>query len=196
MDGASLKRSLERLGLRQTDLARLVGVSQRAVSLWATDESPVPGAVSAYLRVLGKLPRAEVEAELAKTGRIEPMLENGMYHITFVGMQHPTAGLDSPDLGAGVLLMKDGHIYGADAGGVEYDGEYGFDSTRGKHIAELTLRVPPNRRLVTGAVTGPSGKRITIRAEFEKPAPASDFVVDVAGRPVGVHLTFMRRLPN
>jgi hypothetical protein len=124
------------------------------------------------------------------------MLENGMYHIAFVGMQNPKAGLDSPDLGAGVLLMRDGEIYGADAAGVEYDGQYGFDAAMGKHVAEMTLRLPPNTRLVTGAVAGPSGGRITVRAEFEKPAPSTDFVVDVAGRPVGVHLTFMRRLPN
>jgi hypothetical protein len=148
--------------------------------------------VEAYLRVLEKLPRKDIQAELARFGRTETMLENGMYQITFVGMQNPGGS----GFGAGVLLMKDGHIYGADAGGVEYDGEYGFDPHVGKHVAELTLRVPPNGELVTGAVAGPSGSRITVRAEFEKPEPATDFIVDVAGRPVGVHLAFMRRLPN
>ncbi len=58
----SLKESLERLGLKQSEFARLIEMSPRTVSLWATGESPLPGPVTAYLRVLQLLP-ADVRAE-------------------------------------------------------------------------------------------------------------------------------------
>ncbi|MEQ1710457.1 MAG: helix-turn-helix domain-containing protein, partial [Hyphomicrobium sp.] len=52
----SLKGILDQLGLKQTELARLLDVSSRTVSLWATGETALPGPVAAYLRVVRSRP--------------------------------------------------------------------------------------------------------------------------------------------
>lgn len=47
-----LKPTLEKLGLRQSELARLLDVSIRTVNQWAKSGQVLPGAVAGYLRLL------------------------------------------------------------------------------------------------------------------------------------------------
>lgn len=47
-----LKQILDRQALRQADLARLLDVSPRTISLWATGETALPGPVADDLRVV------------------------------------------------------------------------------------------------------------------------------------------------
>ena len=59
MFGSDLRSYLEEFGLSQADLARLVSVTPRAVSLWMKGDREVPGAVEAYVRLLATLPMAD-----------------------------------------------------------------------------------------------------------------------------------------
>lgn len=47
--------SLQRLGLKQADYARLIEVSQKTVWTWAAGRVPVPGVVARHLEVLAAL---------------------------------------------------------------------------------------------------------------------------------------------
>ncbi len=49
MTGADLADELARLGLRQLDFARLLGVDRNAVNHWVHDRRPVPSYVEAVL---------------------------------------------------------------------------------------------------------------------------------------------------
>lgn len=187
MTGNELKAILDRFRIRQVDLARLLDVTPRTVSVWATGDGPVPGVVEAYLRVLQLLSPEALAIEISMLERSERMLDDGLYLIRFGG---------TDDLGQGVLAFAGGRISGVDIGGAQYEGVYGLDVKSGLNRAEVTLIVPPSGALVTGAVAGPMGARLTLRAEFSKPSPISYFTVDVGGRPVSVELSYVRRLPN
>lgn len=50
-----LSQRLHKVGLKQADLARRVGVHPNTVSAWATDKKTMPGAVKAYLDLLAKI---------------------------------------------------------------------------------------------------------------------------------------------
>ena len=52
MTGADLRGELARLGLRQTDLAGVLGVHYNAVQHWASGCRPVPSYVEAVLDLI------------------------------------------------------------------------------------------------------------------------------------------------
>jgi transcriptional regulator with XRE-family HTH domain len=184
----ALKDILERLGLKQTEFAKLLGVSPRTVSLWATGETPVPGPVLAYLRVLQALPAAALEAELARLEGRNQMLDEGIYHIAYRG--------ETEDVGAATLVLRNGRLVGTDIAGGSFDGTYEYDPATGLNNVVVALKVPAGGTLVTGLSAGPLGATIPIVAAFKRAAPRSIAIVNVAGRPVEVELTFVRPLPN
>jgi len=187
MDGANLKRVLDRLGIRQADLARLVKVSPRTVSLWATGERQIPGPIAGYLRVLQTLTPKQLADELSNLEKKNEMLDEGFYRISYGGVH---------GLGCGCLIVKNGSITGADEGGGLYDGVYRFDKDENVNVMEMILSMDPNSDPVTGVLAGQQGARIMMRAEFEKPSPIANFSVDVAGKPVAAELRFVRSLPS
>lgn len=63
-----LLRVLKLYGIRQNAFARMVGVTPRAVNLWARGQRATPEPVMAYLRVLGMLPKAERAQEILYGG--------------------------------------------------------------------------------------------------------------------------------
>ena len=60
----------------------------------------------------------------------------------------------------------------------------------------LRLSVPPDGTLVTGFAAGPEGASLDIVGAFERAAPVSSIVVEAAGQPIGVQLTYLGPLPN
>jgi hypothetical protein len=183
----ALKEVLERLGLKQTEFARLVQVSPRTVSLWATGESPMPGPVLAYLRVLVALSPEALAVELNRLDGRTQMLEEGIYNIAYRGeLGH----------GSGTLVFRNGKVAGTDVSGGSFEGTYNYDAATQLNNVVVTLKVPPNGSLVTGLTAGPMGATLPISASFKRPAPKSAARVKVAGRPVDVELTFVRSLPH
>ena len=85
MQNQSLKPVLERLGLKQTELACILDVSTRTVSLWATGAASLPGPVSAYLRVLQAAGPDVLAAELCRLPKRKKMLDEGVYGVSYRG---------------------------------------------------------------------------------------------------------------
>lgn len=70
---------------------------------------------------------------------------NGIYVMYFTG---------AVGSGHGLILLHDGTITGADAGGVLYDGSYTLNSDRTLLTGNLSMQVPAGASLVTGASAG------------------------------------------
>lgn len=66
MSPEEFKHALGKIDLYQVDFADLMGVSSRAVSLWANGPVRVPGPVQAYLRLLLSLPPEMQRVELSQ----------------------------------------------------------------------------------------------------------------------------------
>jgi predicted transcriptional regulator len=66
MLGVDLKTILNEVGLSQTDFARLVGVTPRAVTLWMVGDRNIPGPVEAYARLLHSVPLSVRQVELQR----------------------------------------------------------------------------------------------------------------------------------
>lgn len=66
MSPDEFRTALEKIDLYQVEFAHLMGVSSRAVSLWANGPVKVPGPVRAYLRLLLSIPSDQQRQELGR----------------------------------------------------------------------------------------------------------------------------------
>lgn len=85
---------------------------------------------------------------------------DGIYSITFRGLA---------DWGMGMIVMRDGHIVGADVAGVLYDGIYEETGTNVR--AKFTMTVPPGATLVQGTPARP----VAYTVQVDENIPASAF---------------------
>jgi transcriptional regulator with XRE-family HTH domain len=187
----SLKDVLERLGLRQAELAKLLDVSARTVSLWATGETPLPGPVAAYLRVLRSAGAEVLASELRRLEGRDKMFNEGIYGVSYKG---ENMGLLDGD--SGLAVLRNGKILGSDRWGGVFMGRYEYDPVRAHNRVHVRMQIPPEGELVTGFSAGPAGAIIDIVGAFERAAPVAATVVEVAGRPVEIQLTYLAPLPN
>jgi len=118
------------------------------------------------------------------------MLEDGLYGIAYA------AGRERmPSEGSALATLRRGRIMGSDPWGGVFTGSCKFDAARRLSTIELRLDVPPHGELITGFSAGPAGASIDIVAAFEGAAPKLSSIIDVAGRPVRVELTYLGPLP-
>lgn len=191
MSDSGLKPSLDRLGLKQSELARLLDVSPRTVSQWATGSQPLPGAVAGYLRLLDA---ASAEVRRQEFDRLEDrgkQLDEGVYRITYHGR---TRGDDETDQALAVL--RNGKILGSDRHGGIFMGSYRYDRTRNLNSVHLRIEVPPDSMLVNGYATGPEGGQVEVMCHVARAAPLSHATVKVAGQPVDFEFNYLGPLPN
>lgn len=189
MDGSGLKQAIEAIGITQADLARLLGVTARAVNLWAMGDRPVPGPVEAYTRLLQVLTPNLRQAELSRLHVKEPRMRNGMYGIYFKIGTHPGQS------GVGMLNFEDGVIYGVDEARVRYDGGYTINA---QGQAEILLKVtyPPNVIAIFGT-SNPYEWSIEVQAIIDPNKEEGDmFARTSLGQIIPAHYTFMRPLPQ
>ncbi len=186
-----LKDILDRLGLRQAELARLIDVSARTVSLWATGESPLPGPVAAYLGLLQRLPKDVLADELARIDGRDKMLDEGLYSLDYRGLRRRKQDGDSA-----LAALRNGKILGSDRFGGVFAGSYEFDQVSQRNNVHVRMQVPPDGELVNGFAAGPSGALLEIVASFERAAPAAKARIEVEGRPIEIQLTYLGPLPN
>lgn len=189
MPDLRLKQSLHRLGLKQVDLARLLGVSARTVSLWATGAAPVPGTVAAYLRVLRLAGAPGLAAELSRLRAQDNALCDGVYGLSF------SRG-DGQISGQGVAVLREGRIAGSDRGGGVFTGSYAFDPRTTRNAVKLTISAPPSGVLVNGITAGPGGTVFDVSALLDRPQPTSTVIVEAAGLPIEIELSYLGPLPN
>jgi transcriptional regulator with XRE-family HTH domain len=192
MSGSSLKETLERLGLRQTELAKLIDVSPRTVSLWATGDTSLPGPVAAYLRVLQLLTPEALRSELGRLKERASMFDEGIYSLEY----RVAAADPSETLGTALAVLRNGKILGSDRWGGVFSGRYEFDTLEAVNKVHVRMQVPPDGELVTGFAAGPAGAILDIVGAFDRAAPVAETTVEVGGRPVDVRLRYLGPLPN
>lgn len=191
MSNSSLKDILDRLGLKQAELARLIDVSPRTVSLWATGETQLPGPVAAYLRVLQLLPADVLGEELRRVNGRSRMLDEGLYNL-----EYRAEYLGESDSGTALAVLRNGKILGSDRHGGVFMGSYEYDAMTGLNAVHLRMHVPPDGMLVTGFAAGPDGATVDVVGSFGRAAPATSAFAEVAGRPVEVTMTYLGALPT
>lgn len=191
MSKSGLKVTLERLGLRQSELARLVNVSSRTVSQWATGDVSLPGPVAAYLRVLQVLSPELLAQEFSRLEGRKRMLDEGIYSLTC------RAGDCAPNPAeTSLAVLRNGKILGSDRKGGLFTGSYEYDAVTQLNKMHVRFQVPPNGVLFTGGGAGPSGAIVDITGAFDRATPMSQAVVDFAGTKVELQLVYLGPLPN
>ena len=186
-----LKRILERLGLKQLELAKLLEVNPRTVSLWSTGEIALPGPVRAYLRLLQTAGPETFATELARLDRCQSMFEDGLYCLSYASQ----AGEETAS-GDALAVLQAGRIVGTDRWGGRFQGCYRFDTATETNHFQMRLAVPPHAELVTGLAGGSEGATVDVETVMDRAAPVSSAVIEIAGQPVHVTLTYLGPVPN
>jgi hypothetical protein len=117
------------------------------------------------------------------------MLEDVIY-----GLAYAVEGERMPTEGSALATLRNGRILGSDPGEA-FSRACEFDAARRLNTVKLRLGVPPDGRLITGFSAGPAGASLDIVGAFERGAPKTATVVEVAGAPVRVELTYLGPLP-
>lgn len=187
----SLKLQLQRLGIRQTELARLLEVSARTVSLWSTGAVPIPGPVAAYLRVLEATGPEGLDRELTRLAHRTHRINEGVYALSYHGLDR---GLRTE--GEAIAILRNGNIMGSDRAGAIFRGTYIFDRFRATNKVHIQLSIPPAGMLVNGHAAGADGAAIDVVGEFRRKPCDTAIVLKVAGRPVEIQLNYLGPVPN
>jgi hypothetical protein len=186
MNVDELRETLASLAISQVDLARLLGVTSRAVSLWATDERGVPGPASAYLRLLLSLPKALQAKEFARLKQEKIIMSEGMYLFTYQGQT---------GTGLGMIVLTEGRVFGTDTG-VQYDGTYTPNPERPEFVdVRLKATVPPGIGLVQGVPPQPVEYRFDLNCTFPARGSANLEIPTPFGA-VRVQVRFLREIPD
>jgi hypothetical protein len=187
MTGDNLKTILTELGIPQADFARLIGVTARAVTLWASGERPIPGPVEGYLRLFRLLPPNLRQVELNRLKQKGTAMRDGMFGISFQGQQ---------GAGMGVLVFDNGRVYGTDTEGVRYDGEYIFNEGTGLADVKVKITFPPNVKAVFG-ISNPYEWAFDVTTTFNPKQNSGPLAVKTSlGQPINAQYQFLRNLPD
>jgi len=119
------------------------------------------------------------------------MLEDGIY-----GLHYTAARSGEADVGSALAVLRAGKILGSDPWGGVFVGSCEFDPDARHHKVRLRFDVPPEGMLITGFSAGPTGAVLDIVGAVERAAPDATMVVEVAGAPVSVQLTYLGPLPS
>lgn len=186
-----LQPALDALGLKQGELAALLGVHHRSVSGWARDAKAIPGPVAGYLRLLQAATPEMRKNEFERLADRRKQLDEGVYRIAYTG-----AAAGDVERGGALAVLRNGRIFGADPHGRVFTGTYDFDPLSSQNLVHLRLQVPPGGVLVNGVMAGRDGTAIDIACTVLRPNPISSAVVNVAGEPVAFEFTFVGPLPH
>lgn len=191
MQQFSLKPALERLGLKQTELAALLDVAPRTVSQWATGTQPLPGPVAGYLRLLEAAGADVRSRELGRLLDRNKGLDEGMYRINY----HGTAdGIDEKD--DALAVLRKGKIFGSDRHGGIFLGSYAFDPDDDINVVHLRIEMPPDGMLVNGVSAGARGTALDVYGTIERAAPVARTTILAGGRPIYLEVQYLGPLPN
>ncbi len=118
------------------------------------------------------------------------MLEDGIYGLQYQAEREGKAGA-----GSGLAVLRAGKVLGSDPWGGVFSGSCEFDAETRRSKVRLQFDVPPEGELITGFCAGPTGAVLDIVGAVEGASPQAATVVDVAGTPVRVELTYLGPLP-
>jgi hypothetical protein len=187
MTSNDLKTILRELDLTQTDFARLIGVTPRAVALWMAEERAIPGPVEAYVRLLRLLPLHFRHVELSRLKQKGTGMRDGMFGITFQSQQ---------GVGMGVLIFDQGRVYGTDTEGVRFDGAYIFHESSGLADVKMKVTFPPHVEAVFG-ISNPYEWAFDVTTTFNPQKDAGTLEVHTSiGQSIQAQYVFLRSLPE
>ncbi len=187
MTNDELKSFLTELQISQSDFARLIGVTPRAVALWATDERAIPGPAEAYVRLLRLLPPNLLQIELSRLKDRGTNMRDGMFGISFQGER---------GAGMGMLIFDTGKIYGTDSEGARYDGTYVYSEALKKADVLLKVTFPPNVTAVFG-ISNPYEWSIDVATSLDPKQNLGDALVKTSlGNTINAQFRFLRPLPD
>ncbi len=114
-------------------------------------------------------------------------MRDGMYGIEFgYGGSH----------GMGALIFQEGRIFGVDAAGAKYDGDYVYDEKRSLANLKLKVTFPPNVRAVFGTVN-PYEWSIDVTTSLNPKVEAGTLKVATSvGPQIDARYRFLRALPD
>lgn len=164
MTQGALKPKLAKLGLRQSDLARLIDVSPRTVNLWASGAQSLPGAVDGYLRLLEAAAPNVRKAEFDRLDDRSKHLDEGVYGIAYQAAQ-------GDEQGYGLAVLLRGKISGCDGQGSFFSGGYRFDRVKGVNVVQLSFEAIPGAA-AAAQMQGLNATFTTARAQPVAPASA------------------------
>jgi transcriptional regulator with XRE-family HTH domain len=191
MTASMLRTSLSRLGLSQVQLARLLGVTTRAISLWLGEQRAVPPPVDAYLRLLAAVPEAIRLAELQRFNESEITMRDGMYAVEYYSND-----TGQTMAGYGFVAFDVGKVYGGDAFGGTYNGECIYNPATGLAEVKIKLTFPPGGMAVFG-VSLPYEWSVEATTRFDPLAnPGAAVLTTANGQTVNVAFRFIRALPD
>jgi hypothetical protein len=111
---------------------------------------------------------------------------NGIYSGYFTG---------SAEIGFGLLLIKDGLIVGADAGGVKFDGKYEANKSGDGFEGIVQVNAPPGGTLIQGIPTGPNGLNYEVKVHLPLDFGARPFIkIETPFGPINVKFVKIRDL--
>jgi hypothetical protein len=119
------------------------------------------------------------------------MLSDGVYGLRFAA----TDGYEA-STGRGLAVLRNGKILGSDPYGAVFEGSYEFDAVRSLNKVRLRLGIPPDGALLTGFSAGPDGATLDIVGAFAGDPADTEALIQVAGVPLSVHLTYLGPPPN
>lgn len=191
MADTGLKPTLEKLALKQGELAALMGVAPRTVSQWTTGAQAIPEAVAGYLRLFEAARPSTRRRELDRLPSRSKKLDEGIYHISYHGKAN-----GEPDNDNALAVLRNGKILGSDKHGGVFMGSYEFDTAREINIVHLRIDVPPYGTLVNGFSADEHGAAFNVSCKFERPAPIAKSAIHIVGRPIDIALSYLGPLPN
>jgi hypothetical protein len=119
------------------------------------------------------------------------MLEDGIY-----GLRYTAVCEGRSDAGNALAVLRRGRIFGSDPWGGLFVGICVFDPDARLNKVRLQFDVPPEGTLITGFSASPAGAVLDIVGAVEGAAPLAATVVEVAGAPVNVEITYLGPLPH
>lgn len=123
------------------------------------------------------------------------MLPDGVYGLSFSGLQARGHGLAGPD-GEALAVLRDGKILGSDCWGAVFSGTYEFDPVAQEGKVTICIDVPPEGELITGFAAGPDGATFEVVAALQQPAPTACARVEIGGQVLDIEFSFIGPLPH
>lgn len=119
------------------------------------------------------------------------MLTEGLYGFDY------RATTDAPQfIGTALAVLRNGKILGTDRCGSVFMGSYEYVTECAMNRVRIRMTVAPEVELVTGFRAGADGAMIDFEALLAQAQPGLETMVELAGRPVMLKLTYIGPLPD
>lgn len=118
------------------------------------------------------------------------ILADGLYKLDYSANDGSGATLSA------LVALNRNVLLGSDLNGAMLMGEIGYDSARASYSLRLRIAMTPGGELVTGLRADDCGGVVEVEAELAAGAEECVVVMDIAGTPLAVKLSYVGPLPG